>query len=132
MLDVVGNAVVSGSLDVDSFAATWSNLTYNTNWSSYGGAYSAVKYCRIGDLVMVTGMAKKAGGAGTATVTIGTLPVGYRPTTQKAWYTKLSVGSVESAYNIEVTTGGAIAITLSTTSAIDYVSLDCIQFRINS
>ena len=130
MLDVVGNATISGSLDAASFAASWTTLSYNTNWSSYGGAYGAVKYCRIGDWVIVNGMAKRS--AGSAEATIATLPSGYRPTVQKSWYTTFSVGSVESAAKIEVTTSGTIAVTAGGTSAIDYVSLDCIQFRTNS
>ena len=112
------------------FAATWTALTYNTNWSSYGGAYGAMRYCRIGDWVLVNGMAKRT--SGNSTNTVGTLPVGYRPTTQKSYYTNMSVGGVESAYKLEVTASGNIAITYTGTAVIDHLSLDCIQFRTNS
>ena len=132
VIDNAGNTTLYGNLGWSSggFAAAWTALTYNTNWSSYGGAYGSMRYTKIGDLVLVNGMAKRT--SGNSTVTVGTLPSGYRPTTQKSWYTNMSVGGVEAAYKIEVTSGGNIAITYSGTAVIDYLSLDCIQFRTNS
>jgi hypothetical protein len=124
-----GDVTLAGSLDLAGFTAAWTALTYNTNWSSYGGAYGSMRYCKIGDWVLVNGMAKRS--SGTATTTVGTLPSGYRPATQKSWYTNMSVAGVEAAYRIDVTSSGAISITYGGTSTIDNLSLDCIQFRTN-
>lgn len=131
-LDSAGKMTLFGDLEWSSggFAAAWTALTYNTNWSSYGSPYGSARYCQIGDLVLVNGLVTRT--SGNTTTTVATLPSGYRPATQKSWETRMSIGGVEGAYRIDVTPTGAISITYTGTAVIDTLSLDCIQFRTNS
>lgn len=124
-----GNVTLAGTLDLAGFTASWTAATYNTNWSSYSASFADASYCRIGDLVLVNGLVKRT--SGNSTTTVFTLPSGYRPTTQKSFYTRMEVGGVESAYRIDVATSGAVSITYTGTSTINALSLDCIQFRTN-
>lgn len=130
-LDSAGKLTLFGDLEWSSggFAAGWTALTYNTGWASYGSPYKAMSYCRIGDLVMVNGLVLRSSGTN---VIIGTLPSGYRPATNKIFNTMIKVDTIEGYHRLEVDTSGNITLSSITGTTVNWVSLDCIQFRTNS
>ena len=125
-LTLFGNLKWSGG----GFASTWSSLTYNTGWGSYGSPYKAASYCKIGDMVMVNGLTLRSSGTST---TIGTLPSGYRPTTNKVFDARANIDGTVQSIRLDIdTSGNIIATNLAGGSTVSFISLDNILFRTNS
>lgn len=131
-LGSAGKLTLFGDLEWSSggFAAGWTALTYNTGWASYGSPYKAMSYCRIGDLVMVNGLVLRSSGTST---TIGTLPSGYRPTTNKVFDARANINSTVVSIRVDVDTSGNVtAVNLAGGDTVGFISLDNVQFRTNS
>lgn len=73
--------------DLTPANVAWTNtgITWNASWESFGatsGASGYVRYCRIGTVVYLSGLARilvSSSGASPATLTMLTMPAGFRP-----------------------------------------------------
>lgn len=81
-------------------------------------------------MVLVNGLVLRSSGTSS---TIGTLPSGYRPTTNKIFDARASIDSVITSIRVDVdSSGNIVAINLAGGSTVGFISLDNIQFRTNS
>ncbi|MEV6478045.1 hypothetical protein [Streptomyces sp. NPDC051657] len=111
--NILGDLYVSGSIEMGSgtvFADPgWNALSFASGWTGYGSTFGSGRYRLMPDgSVVVRDLAKRT--ATTALVNgevIGTLPVGYRPTTQ--FQVNQWVGSA---------TGGILSLNVNTTGQI--------------
>ena len=99
----------------------WAAPTLNTDWSNYSGAFTQAGYRKDAlGMVQLKGLVKKSSAVSTPD-TIFTLPVGFRPTTEKLF----TVTSNLTAGEVRVTTGGAVNVLAGDAN---YVSLDGLSF----
>lgn len=102
-------------------ATAWTAPTLATDWSDYSGSFTASGYRKDAlGLVHLKGLVKKAVAVATPD-TIFTLPVGYRPTTEKIFVVTSNLAFGE----VRITTGGAVNVL---TGHQNYVALDGIRF----
>jgi len=94
---------VNGSFQSTQMGDTWSSLSFGSGWTNYGGAYLVAAYKKVGDLVFVRGLVKRTSGVGT---TIGTLPIGCRPSAYHLAAVACGTGYAE----IEIQTTGVISL----------------------
>lgn len=87
----------------------WLNFNFNAGFQSYDEVGYKVKYRKEGNRVSMKGLVKKTDGTnlGTGNVTIGTMPVGFRPPT---YFDIVQVTSATGTYarGIFQDTGGII------------------------
>lgn len=113
-VDANGNVSIGGRL-----GQAWSNVSFNTGWTDYGGSYQTAQYKKVGDLVFLRGLVKRTSGSST---TMLTLPAGYRPPAQC-----LFVGiSFDTLGRIDIDTSGNVIMMLG--SPTNWVGLDGIVF----
>lgn len=118
-LNVNGGIYAAGLL-----GESWHTIGYGSEWASYGSGWGPASYKKFGDIVYMAGLVFRESGTGTL---ICTLPVGYRPTTNKLFATILSNGSTEVAARISIDTSGNVTC-ITTATTISYVSLDPVFF----
>lgn len=109
-LDMAGNNII----DIGSIGTSWAGLSFATGWENYNSGYEQARYKKVGDLVFVQGLVKRTSGS---SLTIGTLPVGYRPPERLLLHTEGSGGT----QRIDVLADGTIVVQSST--ATSFVSL---------
>jgi hypothetical protein len=100
----------------------WINLTLINGWVSYGGTFATPGYRKnnFGE-VELRGMVKS--GLTTNGTVIATLPVGYRPTSDKAYAVICNNGTADVLGYISISTGGGI---IFKSGANTYLSLESI------
>lgn len=54
----------------------WAGVSFGSGWGNYGSGWMDVQYKKIGDMVVLNGLARRSSGTGTL---IFTLPTGFRP-----------------------------------------------------
>lgn len=111
----------------DSLASTnWTPVTFEANWSNFGGEYQTVQFKKFGDLVFIRGLATSGAAAWSAQPTIFTLPVGFRPLSRLMFAV---IGSNALA-RLEIISSGEVQ--WSTVGAgSDWISLDGIVFSVD-
>lgn len=113
-IDGNGNVSIAGRL-----GQAWSNVSFNTGWTDYGGSYQTAQYKKVGDLVFLRGLVKRTSGSST---TILTLPAGYRPPSQCLF----PASSFDAYARIDIDTSGNVIMMLG--SPTNWVGLDGIVF----
>lgn len=97
-------------------------LPMNNGWSFYGGSYQAPQYWLDGnDMVHIGGLIDY--GTQKASVQIGTLPVGFRPSAREM-FSVFAYG--KPGLRLDVTSAGEI---LAVDSPTGFISLSGVQFR---
>lgn len=102
--------------DLFSSAPTsWVSPALSNSWVNFGGAFQAVSYRRVGDIVQMRGSAKN--GTTTTGTTIYTLPAGYRPPATHIFATldgnnNAARFDVDSSGNVTIQTGTNACFTL--------------------
>jgi hypothetical protein len=105
-----------------SVATTSDNIALATGWAAFGGGYATPAARKaFNGLVVLEGLAT---GDGSGTLTIGTLPVGYRPSTNKAYTT--TYGGAYALLTID--TAGVMSFLVGGNSS--YVTLDGLSFYV--
>lgn len=97
------------------FAAPWQNYVGNGN-------YQLPRYRRVGNEVIIEGLASTGTTSVTGTSTIFTLPVGYRPATSFV-FPAMTAGS--AVRQLDVFDTGIVRIANVPAGAINYLSLNC-------
>jgi hypothetical protein len=118
---------VTGNLSVSGNFGTWTLFTYATDWSDYGGSDSPGRYRKVGDIVYVEGIVKRAV-TGTLT-SITTLPSGFHPA--KVKHFSVDTSSATTSGRVEINASGVITLlepTFASPGTIGYVTLDGIFF----
>lgn len=108
----------------------WSNLTFGAGWQGYQGGstvYGTGQYRKMGDIVTLRGLVETNSAIGTIGVTIGTLPVGFRPPYQSIFNQQTSVTGIS---RIDVGVPGIINITGAAPATANWVSLNGISFSV--
>ena len=86
----------------------WSNLSFGSGWTDYGGSYQTGQVKKVGDLIFLRGLVKRTSGSGA---TITTLPSDHRPPAQLLYgvHTNTGLGRVDidSSGNVSLQGGGA-------------------------
>ena len=136
--DDTAGAYIQMNLDASTLAVNanigaWTGVTFAGTWANIGGSDSACRYRKFGDVVYVEGIAERP--SGTNTLTLFTLPSGYRPATHKWFSTIIKYSGSQFVCRVEISTSGTVVITdpaVATlgTLQIVYVMLDGIQFSI--
>lgn len=101
-----------------AYDSGWIDVTFNTGWGNYGGAYGDVQYRKIGDWVHLRGLCERSSGTETD---VFTLPTGYRP---QAGIINVTIFS-GSFGRIDIATDGDVEVK---TGTYTYVSLANISF----
>lgn len=140
-LAVTGASTLTGALSVDgelghSTSSTWINtgISFVTNWSNFAAdetTWSFARYKRIGDLVFLRGMIKRASGTGLSTSPF-TLPANFRPAKRQVFVVMgFRNGQSAAAIRTDVLATGVVQFSdIDTTSAYDYISLNGIVFSV--
>jgi hypothetical protein len=113
-----GGAVVIGvagyTVAINGAFNGWNALSMTTNYSNYSASSDTqARYRKIGDIVFVEGLIKRA--SGNSDLTIATLPSGYRPT--KDWMTSVHLRyapggtATDVMATIIINTSGVMTIT---------------------
>lgn len=132
VLDVgASGATLTGNLSVSGHFGAWTSVTFSGTWADIGGSDSACRYRKLGDIVFVEGVAERP--SGTSTLSLFTLPSGYRPAKHKWFSTIIKYSGSQFVCRVEIATSGIVTITdpaVGTlgTLQIVYVMLDGIQF----
>ena len=116
--------LVQSDLWVDGSLGAWNNLSFGSGWTNYGSGYQTCQYRRFGDRVHLRGLASNT----STGATIGTLPVGYRPTAGRLILNLQAYPSgamLEGGYRVDIDTSGNILAVGWTPANGDWVSLDC-------
>lgn len=120
-----GDIRISANTDITppvaATAPARTNITMGTGWTSGSAGYGTAQVCKRADTsIMLSGTAQ---GSGTATLTIGTLPVGFRPSVNKFLTVPVGTGLA----SITITPAGTIVLTTgASTTAL--VGLDNVEF----
>lgn len=118
-VDASGNFDIAVSGGYTQFGGrlggVWTGLTYNTGWGDFGGGYTGGRFKRVGDFVIIEGVAARTSGTEK---TIATLPVGYRPLASSMF----SVIDTGATRPLEVRANGDIVV--SGGGTYTYVSLE--------
>jgi hypothetical protein len=140
-LAVTGASTLTGALSVDgelghSTSSTWINtgISFVANWSNFAAdetTWSFARYKRIGDLVFLRGMIKRASGTGLSTSPF-TLPANFRPAKRQVFVVMgLRNGQSAATIRTDVLATGVVQFSdIDTTSAYDYISLNGIVFSV--
>ncbi len=95
--------------DLYGMVVPWTEVSYGTAWSDYGVTYGPPQYAKIGNTVMLRGLAKKAAGSGDGTIC--TLPAGCRPPTHELIFpTYCSYGGLDRPANLYVNPDGRVRL----------------------
>lgn len=117
-----GPVSIAAGGGLTSFGGTigegWNNLTFSTGWGNKGGGTTG-QYKKVGDLVFVRGYVYRSSGVEAS---IGTLPSGYRPTTNHVF----PILSNSLIARVDIGTDGIIYQYFA--SPADWLSLDGIVF----
>ncbi len=116
--------LVQSDLWVDGSLGAWNNLSFGSGWTNYGSGYQTCQYRRFGDRVHLRGLASNT----STGATIGTLPVGYRPTAGRLILNLQAYPSgamLEGGYRVDIDTSGNILAVGWTPANGDWVSLNC-------
>jgi hypothetical protein len=117
-----GNLYAGGNLSVVGNLGAWSTPTYGTNWGDYGGSYGGIRYRRLGDMVMLQGLALSTATPGS---TIVTMPAGYIPSFNRVFTVYSSSGTIR----LDVNGNGTITTPGTTFSgANQWVSMNGVIF----
>jgi len=118
------------------WSATWINtgITFSASWSNFAAdetTWSFARYKRVGDLVFLRGMIKRASGTGLS-ISPFTLPANFRPAKRLICAVMaLRTGQTEEAIRADVLSTGVVQFSnIGTTSAYDYISLNGIVFSV--
>lgn len=124
---VVSNKDLSDGTNTFPATSAWTNLPLVNSWVSDGGR--TAQYCRdMTGRVQLRGRIKGNGSNGT--LTIATLPAGFRPSQAMEWTMRSTAGIIVCA--IEVATTGVItAVGNSSTVSGTGANIDCISFPTN-
>ena len=107
-----------------SAGVTWSNLTLQNGWATYGGIYSTPQYTKVSDgVVHLKGLIRS--GTNTDGTVIATLPAGFRPST-RLLSTVASAAGNSSHTRLDVLPNGQLIIQASDGNG--WLSLDGISF----
>lgn len=117
--NVLNNSIVESTWVDDS---GWQVPAYAAGWSDYAAPYGPVRYRKLPDgMVIIEGLAQSP--AGLASVTLFTLPVGYRPGVQMLYRRDLNGNWVR----VDISTGGAVFL-VGWAAAVPYISLESMIF----
>lgn len=104
-------------------------LPFAAGWGNFGGIYEGASYSRMGRLVVLQGLVTKTGGTPTSGNVIGTLPLGFRPTSSHvfvAW-----TGESGQAGRVDVHYTGEIQWVSGGTAETDFLTLSGIAFVVD-
>jgi hypothetical protein len=100
-------------------------LSSTAGWADYGSGYAGIGYAKTNnDIVVLKGLIR-AGTTAAGTV-VGTLPTGYRPSSDLTFITSTSGGTEGTPARLDIRTNGEIAI--QAIAANTWLSLDTIRF----
>jgi hypothetical protein len=97
----------------------WLDMSFNTGWGNYSGAFVSGQYKKAGDLVFLRGFVVRTSGS---SANIATLPSGYRPAKTEV----IAITSNNAAGVLTINTSGVL--TLDIGSPTVWVSLSSIVF----
>jgi hypothetical protein len=121
-----GNWITYGRTAPASTAGTWQTLPLAGSWTAYGLPFLTPSYRINGDgTVSLAGLAR-APGSTTGTSTVGTLPVGARPSAQIRATSMVAIASVGA---LDIKADGTVQIADYSGTAT-WAGLDNITFRI--
>lgn len=106
--DLPAYQAIADDLNFFKGDAAWTPVTYAAGWSAYGGG---LQFRKIGDFIYLMVYGTQGGGAGT---TIGTLPVGARPSI--AHQHPLNANGTPSFFGVATT--GVITVVLGGAGAV--------------
>lgn len=108
----------------------WDMLAFPfaAGWGNFGSGFEAATYGRRGDIVRLQGLVTKSGGTPTVNDVIGTLPAGFRPTSQLRL--DFATGGTPSSGQFDIQTDGDVVWISGSTSETDYVSFSGVSFVI--
>lgn len=95
--------------------------TFLNSWVNYGAGYPTAAYRKIGDIVYLKGLLK----LGTVSVAAFTLPVEYRPSTNRHFITMMTA----AAGGLRINTDGSVTFGDPGGGGNGYCSLDGIHFE---
>lgn len=98
-------------------------------WANYGAGYEAATYSRLGRCVTLQGLVTKSGGTPTLGDVVGTLPDGYRPTSNQIF--PVATGETAAMGRIDVQANGDVVWRAGATTEADYTSLSGVSFLID-
>lgn len=121
-----GNWLAQGRLAPSSTAGTWQTLPLAGSWTAYGSPFLTPSYRINGNgTVSLAGLAR-APASTTGTSTVGTLPVGARPSAQIRATSMVAIASVGA---LDIKADGSVQIADYSGTAT-WAGLDNITFRI--
>ncbi|MGW0780307.1 hypothetical protein [Streptomyces sp. NPDC002913] len=101
----------------------WQTPTFTSPWANYAGAnYRQPRFRRVGQEVIIEGLAGTGGTSVTGTSTVFTLPVGYRP---DDGYAFPSITSTGASRQLNIFATGLVQFTSLPAGAVSYISLNC-------
>ena len=110
-----GSIVMYGNL-----GTTWDGLSFGSGWANYGGSYQTGQVKKVGDLVFLRGLVYRFTGT---SVSIATLPVGYRPPAQCL----IGVLTNTGIGRIDIQADGQI---VWSSGGTDWIQLDTVFFSV--
>lgn len=116
LLSMTGDIDLNGNdiIDIGQIGTGWTGLSFASGWENYNLGYEQARYKKVGDLVFLQGLVKRTSGT---SLTIGTLPAGYRPPERLL----LNTWGIDGAQRIDVLADGTIVVQLPTSTS--FVSL---------
>ncbi len=110
-LNDVGHITIGAAgfeLAINSSFNSWIALPFTTNWSNYGSGDTSGRYRKIGDIVYLEGLVKRA--SGNQDMTIAVLPAGYKPTKDFTFDAQMNYSGTYYTARVQVNTAGSITI----------------------
>lgn len=74
-----GRPYVSDVIGQASVGQVTGTVTYGTNWTNFGSTWGGITCTKIGERVYLDGLVKRVTAATSGTVTVMTVPLGFRP-----------------------------------------------------
>lgn len=101
----------------------WQVPAFTSPWTNYAGAnYRQPRFRRVGQEVVMEGLAGTGGTSVSGTSTVFTLPAGYRP---DDGYAFPSITSTGASRQLNIFATGVVQFTSLPAGAVGYISLNC-------
>lgn len=121
----------STNISLEGSLGGWNNVTFQNSWTNWGSGFTTVQYRKVGDIVQLRGLASKSA-TFSADQTVFNLPTGFRPVFQEIFpvraYGNIGGGLSEFAERIDITSGGNVNVSWTSTGTTNWLSFAGIQF----
>jgi hypothetical protein len=130
-------AVESRDVDLEDYLGrlqpgAWGTFFGTAGWMNYSGGWATAQIRKTGDVVEARGLIVYTPTAAAGTLTIGTLPAGYRPPGNVMFPCVGGQvgGPTQEMFRVDVPTTGIVVVQLGRSGALNYLSLDSIRFSV--